>query len=1815
MLLVLSIGMGSCVSAFADTNTTDSSDNSDSSTDSSDDSDGSQTLSRESSDGSANGIISTYINMASGKNMSGSLNNVKFTKGQMRFLGVYASNYFIPFSTEFGEAGNDSESTKSSMEAIKKILQEKLKFSDSYADTFAEEIVGLARSSATSLKMAVSEEYQKGYVVSDGDDAPEASYYNFLTCMMGKGSDVLGAYGINVSAKSDIVEANNKKDIGNDIGGVKKAYTDGKVKYIYFGYTKGGEFVPVADCVVDGSSTTAFQAAFMKCLESSNIEEGYGLNGIDLTKDEIKEKGLDSDLSDEKSLDLSIMGMDMMVDCYGDILIYGLQHQIVAVPGCVNPYTWCAVDKDGNDYLRVGEAYQMINIPSLADADGGTLFSKIRTSEASNSADSSSSDTGSSGSNSGECKNNMAMSLGIKEVNNMCKYNKSNVLKALNTIVRECGGGSSAKFVYNTDDKFKNNPILLNGKYSDILKIDSSKINSRFKINSVKQDVSTMEGALSYLCTNKKKDGVTYSGTTPFKLNKVFGELVDTATSQSKAISNGSSNSNSNSNSATSPDTDTLLKDMKPAFKVFKEKSSKVSENGKYTLRLHRNTTGTNAGGVVFNKKKYSDIMVKANSGLNSKNKYDRAYFLMEGNVEKMSKSYWKVRGPVDGTVPTSYIPVCDVMFMIDNLGTYNWGDSEQDVDYQAFNAVNYIGDDDKPKFGSKVDWEYGGNTFAAGYTNTLDGTMTAPEATESAVVSIFTSYLFAGLYSRDDIEKQNSIGKLGYRMAEDNLPNIPDEALNISSAAKSSAMLQDIRNWLYYLLHPTEGIDYFRILIRNKMNGVLLGWHNDMLGTNGVGVITGTTRYRNTTGYVTCPDLSEIQWTDALINVYENAIPFLIVLMLITMLFTYITGILSVQHAIIGFLLFSVCLFLPVNTINGAVEISNKVSTRLYGDKFTYWALVQQETYATEIDNAANGGGSSTSSDNEDGDSSDSSSDSDSGSSNNEGYQNYLRTLYAENAQAYSNQGSESIVLRWQAPKKMASLMFTGEDKKKENSLSEGGKQFLNAFMDNSFKGESYTDDTDATYLFRSYLDISNFSRYIYKGLQEKTKPRYSDYNDSSISNFSGTYKSTYSDISKKYSYDRKDGYTNMNKGGKSELKDTIRLVTPTSSKIVNDALSKRGKLDTLTVKGYTGLNQDLFSFSIPMFTQKNLKFTKVISDNKKEGNDELDKLLSKYKKDEDYSGLASYALYSENVFYYFSWYLYDCGLVPSSDSKEGYKELLLGDDGAGFFYNIKGNGELKDFMDMKSLFTYIIPYLKEGNDLVHEWDDLYGIFFYDGVPTEEGHQKDKAITKSKELKQKYWHNLNVARLYSLYTPWVDVMYECSYAKPETIRVLGDKFTVEDPLNPASYPDSRPMVFSRSEMYDYGLDMGDLTKAERIIIKCNDKMQERMFELLNYYNFSDVTLDTAAAMNCAFIFNNYFSQNGIFSSNHNIYPQTFELSDFSYDAFLRFILSNTTGDSLVSKSTTDSRYTEEDVGIDFYRDIINNSSWTTGIVMILLDILAMYIVPAFRIFFIIAVFLLSIMIIVVTAFKVDTEQKFITKLVEGLIKPMLYFLIATVGFAYVVSLFMGNGNTAVTNTNKVSIAMGDPVVVMLAMLVINGGVLVIYFNIIRGVVSNLLKEFRLAGSFVSGVVGSVGGMITGALVGNALARGNVNTGGSNFVSDKNGNAQAGTGVASDRAQVRASKSVRHSDGSDYDDMSENKIRQNDARHTPIKNVDTSSKNEKNRAKDVDSKIEKGMKSVNRGTFDDDSTSFRSDFIRSRTNVVKDNNETKKRNS
>ena len=91
-----------------------------------------------------------------------------------------------------------------------------------------------------------------------------------------------------------------------------------------------------------------------------------------------------------------------------------------------------------------------------------------------------------------------------------------------------------------------------------------------------------------------------------------------------------------------------------------------------------------------------------------------------------------------------------------------------------------------------------------------------------------------------------------------------------------------------------------------------------------------GTTYYRTNYGYVTTPDLSEIQWTSSLINVYNRFVPLLVVFMVLSMLASFVTGVMSLQKCALGVIVFSAFLLVPVNAINLVVSKSNALSYRL---------------------------------------------------------------------------------------------------------------------------------------------------------------------------------------------------------------------------------------------------------------------------------------------------------------------------------------------------------------------------------------------------------------------------------------------------------------------------------------------------------------------------------------------------------------------------------------------------------------------------------------------------------------------------------------------------------------------------------------------------------------------------------------------------------------------------------------------------------------------------------------------------------------------
>lgn len=1592
-----------------------------------------------SADTSAKSRVQTFIGLAAGKSGNALPDIGQLTQDELQFLGVYLSNFYVPFSTELGISGQNDQLDEQKALMVE-ALNANLNFNETVSSELVDNVMGLSRSNNRELCYG----FTRNANASVSGSVYKCSYWDFVNFMFGSydpKADFSSDATSGITDSRVFLEINNASEalygVVNDVRdgfSTKKVlssniFGEDKKEFVKFLYQNDdGSYTEVGSAHLNGAvksdkgkTYTAFQIAFFQCLLSVNTDKGYGLNFFDITRDDKLSSGKDvvddlydlvisssSDMSEGDIYSMTAYGSTMSVDCFGNIIRYGSNHQTIVIPGCMNPYTWVAVDNLGEDstdpsFLK-GKANMGACLQSMALINTGDFFDSIVDYESVNGGSS------------------------VRPTASVKLYNR--LLNESDRYFSNFGRGGTG---FNCGDWYKKNSVsgwygnlAINGYSWNLYQGDSTK---------------------------------TFDDST-----NIWGKSTGTGN-------------------------------------VLKWVLDSAKSNG-FAGRWLKFDSGAYTGSSLFSSKNYKHIVGSS--------------MLIENPA---------VKNNANG------VGLLTNMCLIDDIGAFGFDSSNSDIAYDSIQFVNML--DSSGGFASEFSFfsSVSSNTdcmFSNMLSDIKRGKINVISASTESIVCLYTTYAIAGLYKDDD--KASSVGKLGYRMNREGLPTITNAPLTFSSSYADETLKKEILNMIYYALKP-DGIEYIKVAIRNKVNAILVDWHNNMVGTNGVGYTTGTTYYRTNYGYVTTPDLSEMQWSSSLLNLYNSLIPMLVVFMVVSMLVSFIIGTMSLQRAVLGTLVFSAFLLVPVNAINFVVEKSNNITNNIYGEKFIYWAVVQEETFGTALDTAATG----------------------------ESYENYIKTLYSTNS---ANQGGESIVVRWQAPKKMASLMLSSGDTGLLSSLQ--GSLLSGKFLNNALDGQAYLDG-DSQYLYRDYSDLANMSRYIYNSIANTGKRK-----------VVGT-----TVVDPGYGEYYRSGYTN----GTDSTSDSLVLksmYTKIYDDVTTDTVLDRVKSGNIDQNSYLGINQDLFNVSVAYFnntqegtstgTPQELYFDTAILNNASPGNETgvecLDDWLSRYyinhnsahSGEEKWNSLMVYGIMSESPYYYFSWNMYDDDMNSGANASGGYRQMILGDGEGKYFYNMSGNGELKDFMNMRNFFYNVMPYLKKGNDIVRAFDERYGIFIYDGVPTDEGYLNDYTIQGDATLKYKYWHNLNVARLYEIYTPWLDLMYDCSYAKPCYVKALGEKYWVEDPLNPASYPAERPMLFSESEMLDYGLSEADLTEVERKILKFNREAQNDMYELLNYYNFSDLSLNTAAAMECTFIFNQVFSENGFFSSNINLYPQSFEIKDFSYDAFLRFILSTTTGEGMNASK-------------DFYSDVVAKSSTTTAILLIVCDVLSQYVTPFAKVVFLIAIFVSAILLIMVTVFKVDPEFKFVKKLSKEIFVPLLEFFAITVLFAYVVSLFMGTGNNAVTQTADLSISLGDPNMVLIAMCVIDVVCIVLYCKLLLEIWSCIKHNASLVKNHVTGLVGGV--VSIGAAGVSHIA------GGFSKGSDSSGSGRSvggGVGNESSRAAARASK--RQSEVAEKADMGKTETeRMSESRRATMKKVDSVS--DEKRSKEINATIENGKKKTN----------------------------------
>lgn len=1045
----------------------------------------------------------------------------------------------------------------------------------------------------------------------------------------------------------------------------------------------------------------------------------------------------------------------------------------------------------------------------------------------------------------------------------------------------------------------------------------------------------------------------------------------------------------------------------------------------------------------------------------------------------------------------------------------------------KGFKAGDLLIKDNKDKY------FLGDSSWSTG-TDTELKALYSPKGKDSTVLPyLFLTYLIAYVNSS---EMTASTEKVAYKVGGTekylsfNSQNFPQVVGDIEWTT-TDITTDEVLSFVYYLLHPSKGGEYFARLVKNKLSSLIVGWHEDIVGNTSTNTTTGATKYVGFSGYTTIPNLYDIDWLAGVLSYFDVIVVYLIVLMCIVLLCYIIVGQLSVTKALINLVIFSLLAFLPPVAISSVINVINVASDSIYSRKFDYWAMTQAESYIPYLvgdKTASSATGmliseSSGSKDNEDG---------------------------------YTS--SQSVKVKWSTPKRVKELAGL---KDALNSLtSASGLDSSASILTNMFNSqsdtESFVDDASVTYLYRDYLDIYkygavtyniyNANGYNFGGIAD---------NDPAIHMLSGSdrvsneWSSSNSYTQQFYtksgvptaklvmanmpnsSYTTEEAYLGtssldaMARGFMVSTTSTtnsegyyttatlapslfLRFGSDSLSRIaqdtenINSAYENGLNINIQTIKNLGakstktsyGIPTENFDYSINSFIADASATTPVSIDR-----DTMRKNLS----------TLYYSLYAESPYYFFNYntrdqllaltsYNYNKLAIQQASVTTGAVKDLFLQNNQSYFFNLDENnagdgyGELRDFMNMHDFFYYILPVLQQGIDNVNTFNDLFGMYLYDdcslsydsgggimydGVSFSDMNALGEHMRntgKTEEDIYKVWHDYNVYSLYNTYTTWLATMNDCSYAEKETITVAGEKFVVKNPLDPTSYftvddngvmAEGRYMVFSRSEMAYYGLTLAELTQVEQKIIKTQDAVYKESLNLMNYYTLSNETLIHAYSFIQLFEFNKQFSQKSLVSSNLTLYPQGYELKAFTYDAYLRLIISESSGEAIMQDSYDG--YNES-----IYMRVLQNTSVFFGFVLLINDFICMYALPIIRFVFILIIFLVSLCMIIAAAIKLneDSANSLIASCWKSLVAPLLAFGAVSVGLAFIVSLFMSNGAQGVTQTRQ-SISLGDPTMVILVLIAVNVGAIVLYWKITSKCFKDLVFYIKAIGQSVLGNV------------------------------------------------------------------------------------------------------------------------------------------------
>lgn len=870
------------------------------------------------------------------------------------------------------------------------------------------------------------------------------------------------------------------------------------------------------------------------------------------------------------------------------------------------------------------------------------------------------------------------------------------------------------------------------------------------------------------------------------------------------------------------------------------------------------------------------------------------------------------------------------------------------------------------------------------------------------------------------------------FETAEDKQNKLLDTALELVKEGKS-----EIRN----------------NIILNTLNGWLIATHKAITGSDHSTSLVGNVSvvrtqnsasknsYSSIVGYISTPKLSDVPFTSWVLDNYLYIYIFLMLLISMCLVMMVLTNLRTWQQGVFLFIVMAFVLVLPQTLLNNAIILGNKFADSVFSDRFMYWAITEHETNLSNTKLASAKGD--------------------------------LNTIISENLyksqNAYDSYTTEAagVKVKWMAPKKhsMFNTLFT--DVLADSQLEQNLVLFKWLFS-SFFTGDEYaTDDPFATYVYRSYTEIANDAKKYYTQSKGNVIDVYSIrnklttlYENDLVSEDAATRMKF---IGADYYVDN-TGESGTNNGifdiyGNSYFDSSSALNVHTGfgwmqSHLIYSAKAHSteiGQSDNEIMSSHvrtgTKITSSMGTWSHRYWHLSDPVILETIFKNPK--SNENPGLTVE---GDSSSGVQTFLAYAESPYYYFYNVLRE---RFSASGTDGFKKSMLMD--SSYKHNATGmysDDELRDFLDLEGLFTTVIPVLNQSNMYVREYEETFGLniesYDFEGYLGE----KTDSFNEAQEQKNK------VRQVWMMYCPWVDYLYELDVTD-ETTKWGGKKVTVSDALNPGYYDEAnRPMIYSKADMAAKHANESNLTTTEIRIQNVLDDTYKDMLYLLNYYDFSDEALISAAAMSATFNFNKEFSGSSLLGTNATIYPQSYELKNFNYDAFLRLAMMNATG---IPLTTSD---------IDIYETILYNTSWWTGVLIIIEDLLACYAIPACKTA--ILLLLLYLGLIFCVACVVDKPEKVLKSLGSHILMPVLIFLLSNVAFSFVISMFTGEGLTSYVGSKTINISMQDPTVTVVLLIVVSCA----YMYALIKLLLHIFKTFK---NYGAGVIASVAGLVLSA--------------------------------------------------------------------------------------------------------------------------------------